>query len=349
MRNETRTWSVLWPGEDGRSLIILDSAALPHEVRTLRLETVAEVAEAIRLGRLRGALASALAAAFGLAFALRARPVDAAIAAARSLLTGAAGGAAPRVVLDRVVRRGAPLAEGERFAAAWDEAHALLGEKAAADAAVGRAGRAVIARLAERRGDGPVRVLAVGDADLVLPALQVSAQAGLPLHVWCTQAEPGFEAMGIASSLIGGAAVGRLMQQGQVDLVLAGADAVAANGDLSATAGTYLTALAAGDNGVPFYVVVHRLLVDATTADGGGLPFDEGDPREVLEVVGRAPDGRVQPVRVASDSARAVSLHGDLTPVRLVSAYLTDVGALLPDEPIGQRLSPAMPERASRT
>ena len=314
---------------------IVDQTLLPHDWVTVRMETVGEAARAIRTMQVRGAPLIGATAAYGLALALHADASDANLAEAHALLLATRPTAVNlRWALDRCVRAVASLPPSARAAAAWREADAIAGEDAAGNRAIGEHGLKVIERLAAR--GRPVQILTHCNAGALATLglgtatapVYLAHRAQIPVHVWVSETRPRLQgakltawelrAHGVPHTLIVDAAGAALMRQGRVDLVLVGADRVAANGDVCNKIGTYEKALAAADNGVPIYAAVPSATIDWTLADGSGIPIEEREASEVLSIGGDesiAPAGTV----VANPAF-------DVTPARLFTGLITERG-----------------------
>jgi methylthioribose-1-phosphate isomerase len=173
------------------------------------------------------------------------------------------------------------------------------------------------------------------------PLYQAHAQ-GLPLQVWVDETRPRNQGAsltaweltqaGVPCTLIADNAGGHLMQRGEVDLVIVGCDRVAANGDVCNKIGTYLKALAAHDNGVPFYVAMPTSTLDLALPSGSDIPIEERSAREVTHVAGRDADGRVVEVQLTADGVVAANPAFDVTPARLVTGLITEHGIVAPHE-----------------
>jgi methylthioribose-1-phosphate isomerase len=334
----------LLPGHDG--LEVIDQRRLPHELRWCTLRSAAEVEQAIREMWLRGAPLIGAAAAFGLALALREQAGDAALRAAHDRLAAARPTAVNLAwALARVHARVQVLPAGERAAAAWSEAVAIAEEDAAANSSIGDHGLALLRRISAARADGrPLRVLThcnagalatMGWGTATAPLYKAHA-AGLPIEVWVDETRPRNQGAGLTAWELGQAGVphrlvadnagGHLMQTGAVDLVIVGCDRVAANGDVCNKIGTYLKALAAHDNAVPFYVAMPLSTLDLATPEGSRIPIEEREAREVTHVGGCDDDGILREVRIAPTATQAANPAFDITPARLVSGLVTERG-----------------------
>src|SRR5450631_4742441 len=283
-----------------RIIEIVDQTLLPGEWKIVSLSTVGEAARAIRTMQVRGAPLIGAAAAYGLALALHADPSDSALRHAHALLLGTRPTAVNlRWALDRVSALVRPLPLLSRADAAWREADAIAAEDAETNLAIGRHGAALIERLAAD-GHDPVQILThcnagslatLGWGTATAP-IYVAHGANIPVHVWVSETRPRMQgarltawelrANKVPHTLIVDAAGAALMQQGRIDLVLVGADRVAANGDVCNKIGTYEKALAARDNGVPMYAAVPSTTIDWTLADGGAIRIEERDGEEIL-------------------------------------------------------------------
>jgi len=336
----------IWPGADGESVEIIDQTRLPHAFETRRLATLDDAAEAIRTMRVRGAPLIGATAAYGLWLALRADPSDAALdRAARSLRATrptAVNLAWAVAELRRVVT---PLPDSERATAAFRRAGEICEADVEMNAAIGRHGLAVLrAALARKPDGGPLNVLthcnagwlATVDWGTALAPIYMAHDAGLPIHVWVDETRPRNQGAGLTAWELGRAGVpctvvvdnagGLLMARGQVDLCITGTDRVAANGDVCNKIGTYLKALAAADNGVPFYVALPGPTLDWTLPEGGAIPIEARDGREVSHVPGVDDAGTWHEVRVTPPEAKVANHGFDITPARLITGFITERG-----------------------
>jgi len=348
-------------GRPGRDAVeIIDQRALPHRLVFATLATPEDVFTAIRDMWLRGAPLIGAAAAYGLALALRQDAGDAALHAAAGRLRAARPTAVNLAwALDRCVRmlQGVPVAA--RAERAWLEAEAIAEEDVQVNRRIGEHGLALLQAVAARRGDpsSPVRVLthcnagwlATVDWGTATAPIYLAHQAGLPLHVWVDETRPRNQGAsltawelaqaGVPHAVIADNAGGHLMQRGEVDLVIVGCDRVAANGDVCNKIGTYLKALAAHDNGVPFYVAMPTSTLDLALADGAGVPIENRSAREVTHLTGLNERGEVVEVRLTPAASGAANPAFDVTPARLVSALVTEHG-VIPARPDALRALP---------
>jgi methylthioribose-1-phosphate isomerase len=353
----TRT---LWPGADGASLEIIDQTLLPHEFAVARLRSASEAAEAIRSMKVRGAPLIGATAAYGLWLALREDPSDSALADAAALLLSTRPTAVNlRWALDRATRSLGPLPEGRRAAEALLIAGRICDEDVAMNRAIGRAGLEIVRGLAARGPGATVNVLthcnagwlATVDVGTATAPIYAAHDAGIPVHVWVDETRPRNQGAsltawelanhGVPHTVISDNAGGHLMQHGQVDMVVVGTDRTTRTGDVCNKIGTYLKALAARDNGVPFYAAVPSPSIDWGARDGiREIPIESRSAREVTHITGLGADGRVATVSITPEGSRAANPAFDVTPARLVTGLITERGVSDPSEAGLARLFP---------
>ncbi len=345
MRVRGNDYRTIWPDDTRRQVWIIDQTRLPHEFRTVALDTWQAVDTAIRTMQVRGAPLIGAAGAYGVALAANADPSDDAIAAAGRALASARPTAINlRWAVARMERLLAPLPASERAVAAWREAAAIADEDVAINRAIGAHGKTLIDAVGRRTGRA-VQVLthcnagwlATVDQGTALAPIYAAHDAGIPLHVWVDETRPRnqgasltaweLQQHGVDFTVIADNAGGHLMQHGRVDLAIVGCDRVTAHGDVCNKIGTYLKALAARDNGVPFYVALPSPTIDWTIADGlREIPIEERGADEVTHITGRDADGALRRVLLTPEGAPAANYGFDVTPARLVTALVTERG-----------------------
>ncbi len=336
----------------------IDQRFLPFERREIALRSCADCEGAIREMRVRGAPLIGAVGAWGLALAVEADSSDDALRKAYEQLAAARPTAVNlRWALDRMIRRLAPAPPAQRLALARNEATAICDEDAACNARIGEHGARLLRVLAEQRsalaGMAGAEITALNllthcnagaiatiEHGTVLAVIHCLHEQGVPVHVWVDETRPRNQGAaltawelaerGIPHTVIVDNAGGLLMMQGRVDAVIVGCDRVAANGDVANKIGTYLKALAARDNRVPFYVACPTSTIDIDTADGASIPIEERDAREVTHVVGRLDAGSIAAVRVVPEGSAVANPGFDITPARLVTALVTERGACDP-------------------
>ncbi|MEI9996627.1 MAG: S-methyl-5-thioribose-1-phosphate isomerase [Rhizomicrobium sp.] len=358
MKIHGKHYRSVWPVGD-TAFGIIDQTRLPHEFVTLELKSADDAAVAIKTMQTRGAPLIGAVAAYGLALAVRADPSDENLAATHDMLAETRPTAINlRWALKRMCDAIRNRPRDARAALAWQEAAAIADEDAAMCEAIGRNGLEIIRDLHKQKG-APLNILthcnagwlATVDWGTALAPLYMAHDAGIPLHVWVDETRPrnqgaaltAFElgAHGVNHTIIADNAGGHYMQHGQVDMCIVGTDRVTANGDVANKIGTYLKALAAKDNGVPFYVALPSSTIDWTLASGRDIPIEERSSDEVLKMTGRTPSGTIQTVEIAAPGSQAANPGFDVTPARLVTGFITERGTCAATEQGLRSLFPA--------
>jgi methylthioribose-1-phosphate isomerase len=347
MKIDGTPYRSVWIDErDGWSLRIIDQTKLPWSFDILRLTQLREVAHAIRSMQVRGAPLIGAVAAYGLALAMRDDCSSDALERAAVLL----GATRPTAVnlrwaIERMLSILRNTRSADRVDTAYRAAAAIADEDAAQNEAIGAHGVGLIAEAASRKQGAPVNVLthcnagwlATVDWGTALAPIYKAHEAGIPVHVWVDETRPrnqgaaltAFELgkHGVKHTVISDNAGGHLMQHGQVDMVIVGADRVTRTGDAANKIGTYLKALAAQDNGVPFWVALPSSTIDWRIADGvAEIPIEERAQSEVTTITGRAMDGSVATVRITPSDSPAANPAFDVTPHRLLTGLITERG-----------------------
>jgi methylthioribose-1-phosphate isomerase len=232
---------------------------------------------------------------------------------------------------------------GDRFVLAWNEAAAICDEDVEVCRSIGEHGLKILREAAAKKS-GPLDILthcnagwlACVDWGTALAPVYMAHEAGIPVHVWVDETRPRSQgasltayelgAQGVPHTIIADNAGGHYMQTGRVALCIVGTDRVTRNGDVANKIGTYLKALAAKDNKVPFYVALPSSTIDWTLASGAEIPIEERSPDEVLKMTGRLPSGEVATVEIAAPGSPAANPGFDVTPARLVTAFVTERG-----------------------
>jgi methylthioribose-1-phosphate isomerase len=364
MKVDGKPLRTIWIEADGRTVGIIDQTRLPHEFVTARLASLEDAVHAIRAMQVRGAPLIGATAAYGFCLALRTDASDAALDRAYAALFAAR----PTAInlkwgLDEIRAAVTGLAGEQRVAAAYARAAAICEEDIAINQAMGRHGQKLIEAIARKKPAGErVEILthcnagwlATVDWGTATAPIYTAHERGIPLHVWVDETRPRNQGAaltawelgkhGVPHTVIADNTGGHLMQREKVDLVLVGTDRVTANGDVCNKIGTYLKALAAFDNGVPFYVALPSPTIDFAVSDGiAEVPIEERAPEEVATITGRTADGRVEKVTVVPEGSPAANYAFDVTPARLVTGLITERGVIPADR---AALAAAFPERA---
>jgi methylthioribose-1-phosphate isomerase len=332
--------------EDGQTVHIIDQTRLPWALDVLRLTTCEEVAHAIRSMQVRGAPLIGAVAAYGLCLALSADASTDAMERDAALLAATRPTAVNlRWALERMLTRLRNTPVHDRVRVSYAEAAAIADEDAAQNAAIGDHGLPLIRDLAEGRPGQPVNVLthcnagwlATVDWGTALAPIYKAHDSGIDVHVWVDETRPRNQGAaltawelgrhGVPHTVIADNAGGHLMQRGMVDLAIVGTDRVSRTGDVANKIGTYLKALAARDNGVPFWVALPSSTIDWRVSDGiAEIPIEERGQDEVTEITGRLADGTIGRMRVAAEGSAAANPAFDVTPARLVTGLITERG-----------------------
>lgn len=347
MKVAGKPFRTIWVAADGWSVEIIDQTKLPHSFEAVGLRTLEDAAKAIEDMLVRGAPLIGATAAYGICLALREEPSDDGLAGAHERLLRTRPTAVNlRWALDdmRSLLQGCPA--DERAALAYNRAGEICDADVGICEAIGRHGLPLIEAVAAQKPDrGPVNILthcnagwlACVDWGTATAPIYMAHDAGIPVHVWVDETRPRNQGAslttwelgehGVPHTLITDNAGGHLMQQGLVDLCLVGTDRTTANGDVCNKIGTYLKALAASDNSVPFYVALPSTTIDWTIEDGvRDVPIEQRGSDEVTWVTGRADDGRITAVSIAPEAAPVRNDAFDVTPARLVTGLITERG-----------------------
>ena len=354
--------SVWLDPQDGWSVHIFDQTRLPWSLDILRLADVAQTAHAIRSMQVRGAPLIGAVAAYGLCLALRTDASTEAMERDAAMLNATR----PTAVnlgwaLERMLTRLRNTPAARRVEVAYAEAADIAEEDVAQCAAIGRHGKTLIEQA--RRSPGKrINVLthcnagwlATVDWGTALAPVYAAHDSGIDLHVWVDETRPRNQGAaltawelgshGVPHTVIADNAGGHLMQHNEVDLVIVGADRVTRTGDAANKIGTYLKALAAHDNGVPFYVAMPSSTIDWKVSDGiAEIPIEERPAAEVTDMTGRTASGEIVTVRIAASGSAAANPAFDVTPGRLVSGLITERGVC---DASAEGLRSLFPERA---
>jgi methylthioribose-1-phosphate isomerase len=355
MNYQGKRWRTIWRNADDASgsIGVIDQRLLPHEFKTLTLRTMEDCAEAIRNMTVRGAPLIGATAAYGVCLALRDDPSDATFAAAYAALHQTRPTAINlKWALDQMQAAIAQLPPAKRLEAAWIRAAQLCDEDVAVCEAIGRHGLEIFRGVLAMKPTGlKLNVLthcnagwlACVDWGTALAPIFMAHDAGLPIHVWVDETRPRNQGAsltawelnqhGVPHTVVVDNAGGHLMQHGMVDLCIVGTDRTTAQGDVCNKIGTYLKALAARDNGVPFYVALPSSTIDWTIRDGlAEIPIEERSAAEVTHLRGKTAAGAMAEIQVTPDGSPACNYGFDVTPARLVTALITEKGVCAASE-----------------
>ena len=365
MKVDQTPYRTIWLGEDGRTVAIIDQTRLPHEFVVRDLARLEDAAEAIRTMRVRGAPLIGATAAYGMALAMLEDPSDGGLDRAAEVL----GATRPTAVnlrwaIEEMQTLLRPLGNNARGEAAWRRAAEIADEDVEINRGIGSHGLKLIEAAAEGKPKGePVNLLthcnagwlATVDWGTATAPIYMAHDAGIAVHVWVDETRPRNQGAsltawelgqhGVPHTVIADNVGGHLMQHGMVDMCITGTDRTTATGDVANKIGTYLKALAAHDNRVPFYVALPSPTIDWTLEDGiAEIPIEQRDGAEVSEITGMAADGKVTTVTLTPDGSPVANYAFDVTPRRLVTGLITERGVA---EASRAGLAALFPEKAS--
>lgn len=346
MKINGKALRTIWLGDNGWAVEIIDQTRLPHVFETVVLETVEQAGHAIKAMLVRGAPLIGATAAYGVCLALRKDASDTELDRAIAFLAEQRPTAVNlRWALDEMARALRPLNPDARVAAAYSKAQDICDQDVETCRRIGVHGLEVIKGIAASKPAGePVNILthcnagwlACVDWGTATSPIYQAHDAGLNVHVYVDETRPrnqgaaltAYElgAHGVPHTLIVDNAGGHLMQHGKIDMCIVGTDRTTATGDVANKIGTYLKALAAKDNGVPFYVALPHATIDWSLDDGFQIPIEERGGEEVLQMSGRLDDGSVVTVDIAAPGSPAANPAFDVTPARLVTELITERG-----------------------
>jgi methylthioribose-1-phosphate isomerase len=343
---------------------IIDQRKLPWRVEIVELRSVDDVAVAIRDMWVRGAGCIGAAAGYGMWLATLEAMRDpnfvlGARMGARKLLQTRPTAVNLAYAVNRVlaaVQRARTEEQALQFACA--EAELIANEDVASCTAIGEHGLALLTSLAQKKPAGePLNILthcnagwlAFVDVGSATAPIYAAHEAGIPVHVWVDETRPRNQGsrltawelaqQGVPHTVIADNTGGHLMQHGKVDVVITGADRVTRRGDAANKIGTYLKALAARDNGVPFYVALPSSTIDWNMRDGlGEIPIEERDGDEIAWVEGQNAEGKLETVRLFPKASPVVNYGFDVTPARLITGLITERGVCDAMEPSLMRM-----------
>ena len=363
MKIDGKAWRPIWLESDGAAIGIIDQTMLPHRFATVRLASLDDAVRAIKTMQVRGAPLIGAAAAYGVWLALRVDASDENLERSYGALLAARPTAINlKWALDQMLAAVRNRPRPERVAAALRRAEEIADEDVAINQAIGRHGLKLIEEIAARKNGARVNVLthcnagwlATVDFGTATAPIYLAHDQGLPVHVFADETRPRNQGASLTAWELGHHGVphtvipdntgGHLMQHGMVDLVIVGTDRVTAQGDVCNKIGTYLKALAAADNKVPFYVALPSPPIDFTVSDGlSEIQIEQRGAEEVAHMTGKTSDGRIETVQVVPDGSAVANYAFDVTPARLITGLITERGVLQANR---EALAAAFPERA---
>lgn len=327
---------------------VIDQRLLPHEFVEVELRTLDDACHAISDMIVRGAPLIGATTAYGMSLAANDDPSHQALAAAGERLVATRPTAVNlKWAVERMLARVKGVPEDKVCETAWDEAGKICEEDAATNKAIGEHGLAIIKQIHEAKGNKQIQILthcnagwlACVDWGTATSPIYQAHEAGIDVHVWVDETRPRNQGAfltawelgqaGIAHTVVADNAGGHLMQHGQVDMCIVGTDRTVANGDVCNKIGTYLKALAAHDNGVPFYVALPSPTIDPGIESGiDGIDIEERSAREVTHIRGKDEQGKVHEVMLLPEGSDGANPAFDVTPARLITGLITERGVV---------------------
>lgn len=347
MNVEGKHYRTIWLADDGRTVQIIDQTKLPHAFVIAHLETLEDAARAITDMQVRGAPLIGAAAAYGICLALREDSSDQRLAHACDLLQATRPtGINLRWALEEMRSTLTPLPPDQRLPAAYRRAAEICDQDIAINQAIGDHGLPLIRSLWHEKGEPPrlnilthcnAGWLATVDWGTALAPVYKAHDSGIPVHVWVDETRPRNQGArltawelghhGVPHTVIADNVGGHLMQHGLVDICIVGTDRTSARGDVCNKIGTYLKALAAHDNNIPFYVALPSPSIDWTIDDAfAQIPIEERDPTELTHITGRSASGDLVTVALTPPGSPAANYAFDITPAPYITAFITERG-----------------------
>ncbi len=341
------SYRTIWLAADGRKVEIIDQTRLPHEFEIVTLSDLNDAVYAIKEMQVRGAPLIGATAAYGFCLSLAGGSDDSQLVNIGNVLKKCRPTAVNlRWAVDRMYHYLVKIPTEQRLDAAYAEAARICEEDVLANENLGRHGMELIQAIWEEKGrKSPVNILthcnagwlATVDWGTALAPVFKATEAGIPVHVWVDETRPRnqgasltaweLSSYGIAHHLICDNSGGHLMQHGQVDMCIVGTDRTTASGDVCNKIGTYLKALAAKDNDIPFYVALPGATIDWTMDDGlKDIPIEERIADEVTWIQGKTATGSIERVCIVTEDTPAANPAFDVTPSRLVTGLITERG-----------------------
>jgi methylthioribose-1-phosphate isomerase len=361
MKVNGKHYRSIWYDDEADVIRIIDQTKLPHEFVVADIRTLADAVVAISSMQVRGAPLIGATAAYGFAFAMRGDPSDSSLGDACETLI-AARPTAVNLAWSLNEQRAAvgPLPPEKRAEAAFERATAIAEEDVEINRRIGQVGLSVLEEVASRKSGDPVNILthcnagwlATVDWGTATAPIYMAHDQGIPVHVWVDETRPRNQGASITAFELGQHGVphtvisdnvgGHLMQKGMVDLCLVGTDRTTATGDVCNKIGTYLKALAAKDNQLPFYVALPGPSIDWSIDDGEEIPIEERSGEEISMLTGMTSTGSLETVKIVPPGSPVANYAFDITPANLVTALITERGIT---EPSKEGLAGLYPER----
>lgn len=347
MNVDGKPFRTIWTEKDSLQVFVIDQTRLPHEFVVVTLKTLDDTVGAINDMLVRGAPLIGAAGAYGIYLAMQEDPTNFGLEHAYSvLLATRPTGANLRRILDNMCELLWTVSPADRVAVSNAYATNICEKDVVSNELIGKYGFQLIDKLrTQKKLRQSVNILthcnagwlATVDKGTALAPVYLAHDSGIPVHVWVDETRPRNQGAsltawelgkhGVPYTVIADNVGGHLMQHGMVDICIVGSDRTTATGDVCNKIGTYLKALAAKENGVPFYVALPSLTIDWTIEDGiQDVPIEQRDPAEVSCVTGKNNKGEVVTVSILPKDSPVVNYSFDVTPARYVTGFITENG-----------------------
>lgn len=348
-----QSYRTIWPSKTNDAVTIIDQTLLPHQFEVVEIKSVEAMVHSIKTMQVRGAPLIGAAAAYGMALAtLQSTDLDALQQSAVKLINSRPTAVNLRWAVERIMHVLQSIEPHARMETAWATAAAICDEDVVQNKSIGQHGLQLIQQQYQRQTFNILTHcnagwLATVDYGTALAPIYAAHDAGLDIHVWVDETRPRNQGVsltawelgqhGVPHTVISDNAGGHLMQQGRVDMAIVGADRVTANGDVCNKIGTYLKALAAFDNRIPFYAAVPTPTIDWAMQTGSEIEIEERGHEEVSQMRGQCADGSFATVSLIAKGPQAAMTQVanpafDVTPARLVTGIITEQGVVTPGQ-----------------
>ncbi|MBS41043.1 MAG: S-methyl-5-thioribose-1-phosphate isomerase [Rhodospirillales bacterium] len=342
-----RNYKSIWREEDSGAVKIIDQRWLPHKFSIVNITSCQETMTAIRDMWVRGAPLIGVTAAYGMAMAMQEDASDENLISAGKFLNSARPTAINLAwAVERMQENLKGTSEEMRAGASLELADLMAEEDIEINRRIGEHGAKIIEDIFLRKSNGdPVRILthcnagwlATVDRGTATAPIYEASENKVPIEVWVDETRPRNQGAALTTwelmhnqiphTLIVDNAGGHLMQRGLVDLCIVGSDRTTSTGDVCNKIGTYLKALAAKDNNIPFYVALPSSTIDENLNDGiSEIPIENRGPHEVTHIQGKKENGELIDVQICPDGVEASNPAFDVTPKRLVTGLITENG-----------------------
>ena len=344
MRIEGKNYKTIWFDKNSKNVKIIDQTKLPHEFKIKELETVKDAINAIKVMEVRGAPLIGATAAFGIVLAIKENnDLNFIKKSAEELVKSRPTAINLQWAVHRVNNKISMIKPENLFDVALNEAELICDEDEKFSEEIGKNGLKIIEEIYQKKKN-TINILthcnagwlATIDWGTATSPIYHAHKKGIPIHIWVDETRPRNQGAnltsyelneeGVPNTIIADNTGGILMQRGQVDMCIVGTDRTLSNGDVCNKIGTYLKALAAYDNNVPFYVALPSSTIDWNLKDSRDIPIEERDTKELSHIDGMLGDNKIDSVQIYPKKSKAMNLAFDVTPAKYVTSLITEKG-----------------------